>query len=405
MPDSATVAPAIRFTERDHGVTRPELLVGGQVVSSLWLFPLTIAIGRARVRLDGIGGVETAEAHRKKGYARQVLEATIRHTREGDAALSVLYGIPDFYPKFGFATAGPDYALQLRGLARPAPLPAGWTVRRCRPEVEPAIHALYDEYTARAVGAAQRRPDGRVWSTLHALATGANAHDPDECRVVVSPAGKVEGYAWRGKHFWPVTADFERAFPNSLVIGEVIANSNAAAEAVLSVCRAWGTEETIKSGEPVKDVVLSLPPEGPIYAAALRQDACFMATSRRSEDFMARIVDVPRLLQALAPELSMRRRILPSAPPTSLRLATEIGAATLRVTDAEVADIDGSASNDGTTYTVHLPQTELMRLALGALPPSDVLDRLDPIPDEQARALLEGLFPQRHPYLHLPDRV
>jgi hypothetical protein len=405
LPESATTTSDLRFTVRDDGATGVELLVAGQVVSFLLIIPLTIAVGRARVKVDGIGGVETVEAERKRGYSRRVLEGTVRHMRQGPAALSMLYGIPDFYPKFGFATAGPDYALQLRGLSRPADLPAGWTARNCRPDDVPVIQRLYAEYTARAVGAVQRAPDGRVWSTLAALATGAKADDPDECRVVVGPSGQVDGYAWRGKHFWPVTSDFERAFPDSLVIGEVIAASTPAADAVLAVCRAWGAKATTPKGEPVKDVVLSLPPEGPLYAATLRQDARMLITSRLAEDFMARTLDVARLLRALAPELTARRGALSAAPDASLRLETEVGAATLHITAAEVRVTADEMVDHGPDTTLRLPQTELMRLALGALPPADVLNRLDPPPDDRTRTLVEGLFPQRRPYLHLPDRI
>lgn len=390
---------------QDHGATVAELLVAGQVVSSLLLVPLTIAVGCARVKVDGIGGVETVEAQRNKGYSRRVLEGTVRHMRQGSAALSMLYGIPDFYPKFGFATAGPDYALQLRGLSRPADLPTGWTVRNCRPDDVPVIQRLYAEYTGGAVGAVERAPDGRVWSTLAALATGVKVGDSDECRVVVGPSGRVDGYAWRGKHFWPVTSDFERAFPDSLVIGEVIAASTPAADAVLAVCRAWGAQATTPRGEPVKDVVLSLPPEGLLYAAALRQDARMLITSRSAEDFMARTVDVARLLRALAPELTARRGDLPATPNVTLRLETEIGASTLHITDAEVRVTASETASHRPDATLRLPQTELMRLALGALPPADVLNRLDPPPDDRTRALVDGLFPQRRPYLHLPDRI
>lgn len=405
MSELATATCVIRFAVDDDGNTQVELLLNEQIVSFLTIIPLTIAIGCARVTVAGIGGVETVETQRKKGYSRQVLEAGIQHMRQGPAALSMLYGIPDFYPKFGFATAGPEYALQLRSLARPAVGPAGWTMRCARTDDVPVIHQLYEQYTTQAVGAVLRSPTGHVWSTLDALTTGADAAETDECRVVISPSGTVEGYAWRGKHFWPVTSDFESEYPNSLVIGEVMAITTPASEAVLAVCRAWGAQATTAKGDPVNAVVLSLPPEGPIYAASLRQDARLLTSSGPAENFMARTLDVARLLQALEPELTTRRRTVPAPPGASLRLETEIGAATLNIANDGVRVDTAVATAQRPSMTLRLPQTELMRLALGALPPTDILDRLEVPPDDRTRAIMEGLFPQRHPYLHLPDRI
>lgn len=394
----------IRFTVQDDGSTNAELVMDEQVVSFLTIIPLTIAVGHARLRVDGIGGVETLEQHRKKGYSRQVLEASITHMQRGPAALSLLYGIPDFYPKFGFATAGPEYVIQLRSLSSLAPLPEGWTQRRCHPEDAPAIRRLYEQYTARAVGAVQRPPDGEVWSRLDATVSHTDTAEEDECRVVVSPAGTVEGYAWRGSHFWPVRSDFTQGFPQSLVIGEVIAGSARAADAVLATCSVWGAGATTAKGEPVKDVVLSFPPQGPLYAASLRRDTRLVTSSWPAENFMARTLDVYRLLEALAPELAVRRRTLPTMPPATLCLETEIGAATLVVTESGVS-VDRAEHSAEPVSVLRLPQTELMRLSLGAMPPDDILSRLESTPDDRTRTLIEALFPQQHPYLHLADRI
>jgi hypothetical protein len=404
MSEPSSADHTIRFSVQDDGATSVALVVHEQVVSFLTIIPLTIAVGRARVRVDGIGGVETLEQHRKKGYSRQVLEASIAHMRRGSAALSLLYGIPDFYPKFGYATAGPEYAIQLRSLSPQAPLPAGWTQRRCRSEDAPAIHQLYEQATSRAVGAVQRPAHGEVWSRL--AATLAHAHTPeeDECRVVVSPAGDVEGYAWRGAHFWPVHSDFAHRFPQSLVIGEVVAGSALAADALLATCCIWGAGATTAKAEPVKDVVLSFPPQGPLYAASLRQDTRWIISSWPAENFMARTLDVYRLLDALAPELSVRRLALPAELSATLRLITDIGSATLLVTDAGVMVRAGEHLGAG-ALVLRLPQTDLMRLALGALPPDDVLDRLASPPDDRMRTVIEALFPQRRPYLYLADRI
>lgn len=91
-----------------------ELWEHGKPLSRLWVTPLTIRVGDAKVRMDGIAGVFTDEEHRNKGYARRILEATIPWMASRDATLTSLYGIPNFYPKFGYVPAGPDNLFFLR---------------------------------------------------------------------------------------------------------------------------------------------------------------------------------------------------------------------------------------------------------------------------------------------------
>ena len=53
---------------------------------------------------------------------------------------------------------------------------------------------------------------------------------------------------------------------------------------------------------------------------------------------------------------------------------------------------------------MRLPQAALARLALGAFPPGDVVDGLDPPPGPRERDLLAALFPARRPHMYWPDR-
>ncbi|HSV72679.1 MAG TPA: GNAT family N-acetyltransferase, partial [Chthonomonadales bacterium] len=148
--------PAVVFVPED-GATRAELHVEGRCASKLWIVPRTLRIGEALVRMDGIGGVETEEECRQRGYSRRVIEASIRRMRQGDAAFSMLYGIRDFYTRFGYVTAGPEHRLRLTVAHEPRTLPEGWTARTYSPADLPALAALYDANTADAVGAATRR--------------------------------------------------------------------------------------------------------------------------------------------------------------------------------------------------------------------------------------------------------
>lgn len=383
------------------GRTKAELFVDGAAVSRLFIVPFTLRVGRATVRMDGIAGVGTDRAFRFKGYSRRVIDATIEHMSRGEAAVTMLYGIPDFYPKFGYATAGPDHYLYLtylwskRSPVAATSLPAGWTVRPFASADLPAVKRLYDLNLSRpeTVGAALRTPEDAAWQTLLASAAEVSAGSREACRVALDPAGRVRAYAWRGSRFW-YTAMLERRDRDAFVLSEVMADGPASADAILIACRLWAREQSEGNGDPFRHVLISQPPEGPVASAAALTDARFAQRTAATGDSMVRILDVDRLITSLAPELRARLAQSLTPPPATLRLVTDLGESTLSL---------GGQAGQG-ALTAELPHTTLAQLSLGAYHPADLLDRLPAPPDPQIRALLMTLFPQRHQHMYLPDR-
>ena len=76
-------------------------------VSRLWAPTFDMRIGSALVKMGGIAGVGTDEAHRMRGYSRLVLEESTRYFAETGHDVAVLFGIPDFYHRFGYAPVLP----------------------------------------------------------------------------------------------------------------------------------------------------------------------------------------------------------------------------------------------------------------------------------------------------------
>ena len=133
---------------------------------------------------------------------------------EGDAALSTLFGIEDFYQKFGYETTGPEYTVvvPLADAAAPArSLPRGWRFRPLTVDDMPAVMRLYHANTRRATGALVRHDAGddpseterlagvnpdarkiglRAWNKLQAIAVEPGE---DACRVLVDESGQDRG--------------------------------------------------------------------------------------------------------------------------------------------------------------------------------------------------------------------
>ncbi|MCA1594836.1 MAG: GNAT family N-acetyltransferase [Chloroflexi bacterium] len=399
-----------RITADDHdGPVRLHLDLDGATVSELWIIPFTIRIGCAQVCMDGIGGVSTEEPHRNRGYARQMLEEAVRRMRADDAALSMLYGISDFYPRFGYATVGPNHLIVVTELEMIAGLPEGWQARPFEASDLAGVQALHAASQSEAVGAAERAPGTSVWQKLVAR---AGTDDPAECRVLVDATGKLRAYAWRGKGIWCVD-DAQQFAPQSLALAEVAADSPQAADAVLQLCLEWAADVAREEERVIKRLILSLPPEGFIAAAAMRRDADFVQQYVRCGQSMARVLNVPRLLRALKPELE--RRLAAAVGPFQgrLRIITDIGEGTLKILNGTVG-IEMSSQSTGLDdrpgsgwepiLRLEIPQYDLARLALGAYPAGDILARQPTVPDDRTRRLVETLFPLRHPHMGLLDR-
>src|SRR5215218_1088310 len=122
----------IVFVNHPSGTSDVLLQLDGRQVSRVVIVPMLMRIGAAVVRMDGIGGVGTEEEFRNQGYSRRLMETAVQQMQQGDAALSTLFGIHDFYQKFGYETTGPEYSVILPLMNTSAArhsLPRGWRFR------------------------------------------------------------------------------------------------------------------------------------------------------------------------------------------------------------------------------------------------------------------------------------
>ncbi len=259
----------ITVVKHPSGTSDVLLLLDGLQVSRVVIIPMLIRIGAAVVRMDGIGGVDTVEGYRYRGYSRRVMETVVQQLTAGDAALSMLFGIQDYYQKFGYDTTGPEYTVILphstEGEATPS-LPPGWLFRSLRVEDMPGLMSLYHRNTRRATGALvrhvaedvateteqlagagsdARRIGLRAWNRLRKLVV-----DPgeDACRVLLDVSGQMAAYAWYGANWWMGVR--RRDLPEAFHLAEGFARDAESADALLSACRLWA-HETSSSYEAV----------------------------------------------------------------------------------------------------------------------------------------------------------
>jgi len=387
------VAPegAIHITTEANGWTKVALEIGEQDVSRTFVIPLTLRIGEATVRMDGIGGVATDEQHRRCGYSRRVLESAVAHIREGDAPLSTLYGIQDFYPKFGYSTVGSEPILRLLNVDEERNLAPGCQSRPGRPADLPRIGTLYSDGTRDAVGAVIRDRDSAAWTQMVAsLAEGR-----DDVLVVTDEADEVIAYAWRAPACWWMQA-WERHDPAPLKIAEAFAMTPRAADSLLAACRAWAAPREHATIE------FAIPPAGHLGMAAMLQNTVTSRRHARDAEFMGRSTGVLDLMTALAPELTCRWRSARTTWRGTLEIRTEDDTVSLMVGEDEVTVSSASAVGGTEHLAIEISCGTVARLALGAFDPEPLLARAGTSPD--VSNVLAVLFPRRDGYIYPPDR-
>jgi hypothetical protein len=404
-------------TVKQPGGTRDVLLqLDGQRISRVVIIPMLMRVGAAVLRMDGVGGVETVEGFRNRGYSRRVMETVLEQIKAGDASLSTLFGIQDFYQKFGYDTAGPELTVILPepDNSELAPtIPKGWLFRPLTERDLPAVMSLYNVNIRRATGAIVRHDAGedateterltdedsdarkigfRAWNRLRRLIA-----DPgeDACRVLLDAAGRVAAYAWFGANWWMGVR--RRDLPAAFHLAEVMARDPESADALLAACRLWAAE----ASSDYDAVAFAIPPEGPVASAVAYQGADVRAVFTRGGDFMGRVLDTSRLIRQLLPELTGRVCATPPAFQGLLTIATDEGQATIAISPRGVSLTDGYDDGD---LVIELPQSALARLCIGGFDPADVLARLPQPPEEALASLLCLLFPKRTPHIYPMDR-
>jgi Acetyltransferase (GNAT) domain len=413
FPDGSRIVSSV-FPD---GATELILELDGQKVSRVVIVPMLMRLGAAVVKMDGIGGVETEEVFRNQGYSRRVMEMAVEMMQAGGAALSTLFGIEDFYPKFGYVTIGAEWTvtLPLREIGKSTvSLPNGWSVRDFRADDLPAVMRLYHLNTRHSAGALFRHDEAdeleenaalaqasplacqigrRAWKKLENVVAEP---DKDACRVVLDTSGEIASYAWLGRPNWWMGVRYEYE-PNAFHFAEVMASGSIAADAVLAACRQWATE----AGNVPGEIRIAIPPEGPVANAAAYEGGTFVGLHTRDGNFMGRVLDVRRLLDQMRPELAARARACRLGFEGDLVFATDAGEATLSIGRDSVAT---GAESGGARVVVELPQEALARLCVGAFEPQDVLARLPRTLDRRIGMLLSALFPRRAPHIYPLDR-
>ncbi|MDD2431051.1 MAG: GNAT family N-acetyltransferase [Firmicutes bacterium] len=282
---------------RNKQSTRVEFIKDEQPISWLIINHLKIYVWGKEFTCGGIGGVGTKEEFRKKGYSKAVLDKSLEVMREQDYDFSLLFGIPNYYYRWGFASCFPQNRVEIATFqAERATLTH--EVEKLLPEHFPRLVEIYNQNNATRTGSVLRDPKEftklRVGSHFGIRASG----------YVFKRDGQIEGYL--------ILDELDRRV-NASEIGGINPSVYYSALAFLA---------TKAIEKRVENVSANLPLDHPFALIAREFAATVSANYIYNADGMGRIINQESVLKAIEEDLFKNSNIDPQK--TSLLFKTDL---------------------------------------------------------------------------------
>lgn len=350
-----------------------DLFRDGRSIARLWIADRQMRIGSCIVKIGGIAGVGTDAQYRKKGLASRVLNAAIELMRREGYDASFLYGIADFYHRFGFVTCMPQHSLEL-DTRRAEHAEKRLKMRTAQQADYATIARIYNRDSAERTASCLR--DVRRWRGFP-MGSGFGVHCTT--RVVVNPKGRVIGY---------VAYD---DVDTHCRIAEVGGQGQAVFHTLLFDMARRAV--ALRRGS----FSLSLPPDHP-FALFCRSYGCTAHTAyERNAGPMARLINLDSCIEKVRPELA--RRWSESDRRHALSVRTDIGNFSLHWRANQLC-----VNHTRARGAARLDQAALTQLLLGYTTPSQLRTQGDLTCSGTQLTLLERLFPLQQAHMSWPDR-
>lgn len=344
----------------------------GEIAGSLRLNTETIRLGEARLRMGGFGWVSTEPRHRNKGVCRALMLNALEYMCAHNYHVSMLFGIPNFYHRFGFATTLADYAILVEASEAMAISASGARIREVKPgeiAVLQKMHAANDADVA--------------CSLLRTAAHMTNRWERyKNVKVLTNAQGRVQAYFLANR------------VDDQLHVEEVGLADMSVCPEILSSC------VRVASEEAVSRIRFLCPPPHPFARFLLQYKSIHEMRIVRDSGGMMAFVNLGEALESMIPEWeSLLAKS--SLRDTRIEITFLVDRVSYRVR-AQRGAID-VASTPGVNK-VGLTCEELMHLITGYRHAQDIINIRRRILSPESRALLEVLFPKRTPYVWLADR-
>ena len=381
----------INYYDITDRVDRPAVNVWGVTlstedekdVSTVTLREYQMRFGAAHLKMGGIAGVGTKEEHRNKGYSRHVMENVIRYMNENGYDVSMLFGIPNFYHKFGYATVIPETYVEFDTKDVPAAT-STYQVRRFQTEDAPKIVEIYTANNTERTGTPLRTGIG--WKEF--TKRGGILPDP---YVVLNEASEVVGY---------FVCDGDNAKKDMIAQNCTLVDIGFQDRTIFETIAhflAHGVEYI--SAERIR---CAIPADHP-FAIFCRRYGCRTNTYTPKDHMgMMRIINQSSTLEKITGELEKRLRRSADLGQWSgkILISTDIGQDCLEIDQGSVAH----TNNQTNGFYLEISQDKLIQLMMGRRNIEDLAIEPDVSVAEEIIPVLETLFPLGHSHVWWSDR-
>lgn len=353
----------------DHAASRIGIL-DDKIVTHYGVWDYQMRIGTARVRTGGIGVVATHGEYRKRGLMDMTARASIEAMRMLGYDFTILFGIWNYYHKFGYTRAWADTNINAEIKLFPE-MPKGLKTKSAPAKPDDELAALYNRYHATSTGTAVR-PTYR--------ATFYPVDKNWTCTRWLGKNGKTAGY---------VLMKLENSRPVVMELVGDIATGLAVIRAEAENRDAWEVRFE------------KLPPESEL-GRWLRRGTCRVETQYiASGGAMIQLLNLRQALEKMAGELE-RRLAGSDAKKFSGTLAVGFHKETvgLAIKNGRVKVVPGPVKS---AHAVHAGAA-LAQLLIGTDDPALVCAQQNIKLTGAAAELLPILFPQQPILLYQADR-
>ena len=341
------------------------LEVDGKIVASVRIQDLQMKFGESVLRVGGIADVGTDPEHRRKGYAARVMKDSVKHMAKEGFDISVLFGISDYYDRFGYISSLPSTSISI-GVADALKAPRKIRGRAFKASDMPAVKRLYQQTGSLIWGNAVRnRPE---WEHRSSRFEGARVFTMGKSIVAYSILDASDSNCSILE--FGAQEDIE-------ILGSLLRD---AAE----------TADRNRAGK----IGIHAPADLPLLTAFTDYGLNISTTFPRNGGGMARITNLQSAVHKMLPQWSNHLTEAKARPPGPFAIKTDLGNVAISVKGRRLIPGEGRPR-----LSLALPQKRLMQLMLGYQPPEFILAKDDVKCSRDLAETIIALFPRRYAYI------
>lgn len=339
----------------------------GQIVGAMRITTDTIRIGEARLKMGGLGWIAVNDQFRGKGIASAMIEDALAYMRDHHYHVSMLFGVVDFYHRFGFTTMLSDFLTSVSVLEAEIAEHRPYKLRAGKPGDIRAIQKLHNadenEVACSIVRSAAHLTN--QWERWKAV------------RVITDDQGKVQAY------FLPQTTR------EGLLVEELGLANHDACGSVLHAC----AQLALEAHAP--QIRFAAPPCHSFLKYLLQYESKHEMHVKRNRDGMMAVIDLEETLESMIPEwengLARNALVRERAEVT---LLIDKKPYRVRANRGAVDVTPNSGENK-----MSISRAEFVQLLTGYRYLDEILLSRRRILNSAGKALLGVLFPKRIPFV------